>query len=220
MRMLKSIAKLQFITQDIPGFSHIEQVEIACSAGVRWVQLRMKEATVTKFKETAIAVNRVCKKHESVFIVNDNVDVALKVQADGVHLGKKDMLPSKARLMMGLKAIIGGTANSLSDMLWCTEEGCDYIGVGPYRFTSTKKNLSPVLQSCGMLDLIEAYSISTDNPVPIIAIGGIQPDDVQELIQSEYHGIAVSSAIAKIENPAMAVEIFINNLKHGVTTYS
>ena len=210
MRMQKSIANLHFITQDIPGFSHEGQVEQACAAGVRWVQLRMKDASETDFEETAVSVKSICKKYNSVLIINDNVNVALKVRADGVHLGKKDMLPSKARLLLGPNSIIGGTANTLGDMLWCMEEGCDYIGVGPYRFTNTKKNLSPILQSCGMIDLIEAYSIKSSAPVPIIAIGGIQSDDLSELIQSGYHGVAVSSAIANASNPVKAAREFLD----------
>ncbi len=209
MKMQKFIAKLHFITQDIAGFSHIEQAEQACVAGVRWIQFRMKGAEEREFEETARAVKSICKKYNSVFIINDNVELAMKVEADGVHLGKMDMLPSKARLILGPSAIIGGTANTLSDLLWGTEEGCDYLGVGPYRFTNTKNNLSPILESCGMIDLIEAYSTKADNPIPIIAIGGIKSDDVSELVQSGYHGVAVSSAIAKADDPAHAAKEFL-----------
>ncbi|HIA12093.1 MAG TPA: thiamine phosphate synthase [Flavobacteriales bacterium] len=204
MKMQKPIASLQFITGDIPGFSHAEQVERACSAGVKWIQLRMKGAAETEFEDTAQEVKKICQKHDVVFVVNDNVNVALKVQADGVHLGKGDLLPSKARHLLEPNVIIGGTANTLSDMLWCTEEGCDYIGVGPYRYTDTKKSLAPIVGRCGLTELIEAYSVKAASPVPVIAIGGVTSEDVSELIQSGYHGVAVSGAIAKALNPATA----------------
>lgn len=212
--MGKSIADLHFITQDISGFSHAEQAELVCSAGVKWVQLRMKdtEDPSADGEETAWVVKKICKKYGAVLIINDNVSVAQKIQADGVHLGKKDMLPSKARLLLGPAAIIGGTANTLRDMLWCTEEGCDYIGVGPYRYTDTKKELSPIVGSCGMIDISEAYSIKAANPVPIIAIGGIKVEDISELLQSGYHGVAVSSAIAKAPNPSRSAQKFLDQL--------
>jgi len=180
----------------------------------------MKEAQESEFEETAIRVKEICNKYDAVLIVNDNVEIAQKVQSDGIHLGVKDMLPSKARILLGPDVIIGGTANTLDDMLWCTEKGCDYIGLGPYRFTKTKKELSPIVGSFGMKDLLEAYSVKVENPLPIVAIGGITPSDVFDLRQLGYHGMAVSSAIAKAPDVGNAIKEFINELAHGTVTYS
>lgn len=213
MSTTKDISKLHIITDDL---SVIEQ---ACTAGANWIQLRIKDKLVEEIETTALSAWKICNSYDTTFILNDHVELAKRVKAHGVHLGKKDMLPSKAREILGPDFIIGGTANTLDDMLWCTSEGCDYIGLGPYRFTETKKELAPVLGDCHMIDLIEAYSLKTQNPLPVIAIGGIRQEDIKTIIDMGYQGVAVSSAIAQADNIEQATIEFNKQLNYGTVSY-
>jgi len=172
-----------------------------------------------QIETTAIAALNICNNHGATFIINDHVELAKKINAHGVHLGKKDMLPSKARKILGQDFIIGGTANTLDDMLWCTQEGCDYIGVGPYRFTTTKEQLAPIIGDCNMIDLMEAYNIKVQNPLPLIAVGGITSKDVADLLKTGCHGVAVSGAITQVSDPRTATKELITELNHEAVTY-
>src|ERR1700744_3520090 len=138
-------ARLYFITMDDAPTDHLQQVETACKAGIRWIQLRMKQAGDEEVRETALAAKRICADHGCTLIIDDRVAVAVAVDADGVHLGKEDMTVSEARRLLGESKIIGGTANVLEDILEHYRQGADYIGLGPYRYTTTKKKLSPIL---------------------------------------------------------------------------
>ena len=188
---MANISKLHYITQDIPGFSHVELAEIACRAGADWIQLRLKNVSYEEWVKTAVETSEICKRYGAKLIINDNVAIALKVAADGVHLGKNDMNPNKAREILGKNVIIGGTANTLQEAIDLSETKVDYIGLGPYKYTSTKENLSPILGIEG----IKKITNGIKNKIPVIAIGGIKMDDVEEIFAVGVHGIAVSSAI-------------------------
>jgi thiamine-phosphate pyrophosphorylase len=139
------ISKLHYITQDLADHSHSALAEQACIAGVDWVQLRIKNKT---FDDQVIIANEtaeICQKYNAKLIINDNVKLAKEVNADGVHLGKTDMEPAEARRILGNDFIIGGTANTFEDIIRLVQSGVEYIGLGPFRFTSTKENLSPIL---------------------------------------------------------------------------
>ena len=212
MSNIKYISNLHYITQDVPGCSHAELAELASRGGVDWVQLRVKGAPYKIWKEFALAVKAVCQKHNATFIINDNVELAKEIEADGVHLGSADMKPDAAREILGNDFIIGGTANTFDDIALLLEQKVDYIGLGPFRFTTTKKNLSPVLELEGIYQIVEQLHIeakrksrpdvgATSLPeIPIIAIGGIQHEDVADLLESGVQGIAISSAINNADN--------------------
>lgn len=208
--MKKYIAQLHYITQDnIPGFSPIQQAEAICSQGCRWLQYRTKnKKNIDDWVNEAMYIAAICDDWGTTMIINDNVEVALQViDAQGVHLGKSDMDPVKARQQLGPDKTIGGTANSLEDIKKLTDAGVDYIGLGPFRFTNTKENLSPVLGIEGYKKIME-YA----GDIPIIAIGGIQVDDINQLMKTGIHGIAVASAINLAENPGAIYKEFHNNI--------
>lgn len=199
------IARLHYITQDLPDFSHPQLAEFACKGGVDWVQLRIKRPIPDPSrregsKEIVIIaeeVKKICKKYGAKLIINDFVFVAKEVGADGVHLGKEDMSPKEARKILGNNLIIGGSSNTREDVKRLMHEGVDYIGVGPYHFTSTKEKLSPVLGSEGIKEIINSLPEGEGwgGAIPFIAIGGIKLEDIDPLMQAGVHGVAVSSAI-------------------------
>lgn len=185
---------LQYITDPREGLSVEEEVEAVCRGGVRWVQLRMKGADTERWLRTGRAVQAICKRYGALFIINDRVDVALALQADGVHLGKEDLAPREARQLLGPNRIIGATCNTWEDMIYSHAQGADYLGVGPYRFTTTKKGLSPVLGLEGYRTLIR-QARRQGVTLPIHAIGGIREEDFAPLMATGITGIALSSLI-------------------------
>lgn len=188
------IERLQYITHEISGLSHWEQAEQVCKGGCKWVQLRVKNKSEEEIKIIAKKVQEVCISYCAIFIINDHVMVAKELLADGVHLGKSDMDPGDAKKILGENFIIGGTANCMDDIRKLAQCSVDYIGLGPYRFTSTKEKISPVLGIEGYQNIMKQCK-SEDIHVPIMAIGGIEAEDIPLLISSGIHGIAVSSGI-------------------------
>lgn len=206
------ISRLHYITQDIPGFTHAALAELACKGGVNWVQLRVKDKNEEEWIEIALATQKICKRYHAKLIINDNVFIAKEIKADGVHLGQQDMSPLEAREILGKDFIIGGSTNALEDVRWMTSQGVDYVGIGPYRFTSTKEKLNPVLGIDGIREVIESCRNEKIN-IPFIAIGGIKMEDVLLLRDAGAHGIAVSSGINKAENKSEAAAGFIRILQ-------
>lgn len=190
----KEIAKLHFITIDHPDISHAEQAIRAYKAGCRWVQLRMKSASEEQIIEEALRILPVANAHNAVLLINDHPHIALKTSAHGVHLGKKDLSPTEARRILGENFIIGGTSNTFEDILSLVNEGVDYVGLGPFRFTTTKKNLSPIVGLTGYGEILTKLR-SSHIQIPVIAIGGIVKEDLSELKRTGIHGIALAGAI-------------------------
>jgi thiamine-phosphate pyrophosphorylase len=179
--------------------------------GLTWVQLRIKDANKATIVKEAIKVVALCKQYGATCIINDHPEIALEVGAHGVHLGLTDMKVSDARKLLGDKAVIGGTCNTPLDILYQYEQGADYLGVGPYRFTETKKNLSPILGLDGYQRCVE-FCQKNNIHIPMIAIGGIAPTDVPALVNLGLHGIAISSVIRKNTKPLDILEQFQSSL--------
>jgi thiamine-phosphate pyrophosphorylase len=194
MPINKEIAKLHFITTDHPTISHAEQAIRAYEAGCKWVQLRMKDTPTELIEQEALKIVPVANAHNAILLINDQVRIVKKTGAHGVHLGKKDMCPSEARAILGDEYILGGTSNTLEDILSLIEKGVNYVGLGPFRFTTTKKNLSPVLGKEGYERILYELSDQKIN-IPVIAIGGILDADIESLKQTGIHGIALAGAI-------------------------
>ena len=179
------------ITQDGLALSHEDQAERLCEAGARWIQLRVKDAPPPQWLETARAVVAVCREHGAICIVNDSVDIAIAAAADGVHLGKNDEDWSEARRRLGPSMLLGGTINNEEDAQRAIAAGClDYVGVGPWRHTDTKKNLSPVLGPAGVRLLVAML-----DGLPAWVIGGIEPADLADVRATGATGAAVSSGL-------------------------
>ncbi|MDF9301154.1 thiamine phosphate synthase [Tritonibacter mobilis] len=131
--------QLQYISQGLTPEDHLTNIERVCKAGVKWIQLRLKNVDLVTHLKIAMHCRVLCDQYEAIFIVNDAVGIAKASQADGVHLGSMDMNIKEARKVLGSNAIIGGTANTKADCIRLFESDVDYVGLGPYRYTKTKK---------------------------------------------------------------------------------
>ena len=191
---------VQFITHYTERYSHLDSVRIALEGGCRWIQLRMKEASPEDILPIAKEAMSLCRKYDATFIIDDYVELAKQIGADGVHLGKNDMPITEARKTLGKDFIIGGTANTFEDIQMLYKAGADYIGCGPFRFTTTKKNLSPILGLEGYQQIISQMK-ENNISLPLIAIGGITKKDIPSLMQTGINGIALSGSILHAENP-------------------
>ncbi|WP_298486296.1 thiamine phosphate synthase [uncultured Maribacter sp.] len=187
------IPKLHYISQGATVKEHLENIQKACQSGAELVQLRLKNVSKKKILKAAEQAREITSHFQTRLIINDHYKIAKKVKADGAHLGKEDTCPKEARKHLYSWQIIGGTANILQDCEALIEKEVDYIGLGPYRFTTTKKNLSPVLGILGYQGILDVLKTNT----PIIAIGGILVDDVKEILETGISGIAISGEITQ-----------------------
>ncbi len=202
--------KLQFITHYTDRYSYVDSARIALEGGCRWIQLRMKDAEDSLLEETALIVQNMCRSYNATFIIDDNVLLARKIKADGVHLGKNDMPIAEARKILGPDSIIGGTVNSFDDVLHHLQGSTpDYFGCGPFRFTSTKKKLAPILGYDGY-KLILKQMHDNNIHIPLVAIGGIRKSDIPQLLQNGVSGIALSGSILNAPNPTQEMTEIIN----------
>ncbi len=191
---MKPISRFQYITHTVEGYSHAELAEQACKGGADWVQLRVKNISQDELLKIAFQTKDVCREYNACFIINDHLQIVKRVGADGVHLGRKDFPASEARKMLGKDYIIGGSANSFSDVVENAKAGLDYTGIGPFRFTFTKEKLNPVLGFTGIEKIVEECRKNKIS-IPLIAIGGIGEADIPHLMECGIHGIAVSSGV-------------------------
>lgn len=212
MKELSKIQGVQFITHETEKYSYLDAARMALEGGCRWIQLRMKNVPVSKVEQTAWKVKEMCRKHEAVFIIDDHVDVAKSIQADGVHLGKNDMSVREARQILGNEAIIGGTANTFDDVVKLYQDGADYIGCGPFRYTTTKQNLAPILGIEGYTKII-THMKNKGIELPLVAIGGITYEDIPTLLSTGIDGIALSGSMLKAENPVVEMKQLIQIFK-------
>ncbi|WP_308267286.1 thiamine phosphate synthase [Prevotella sp.] len=202
---------IQFITHSNTRYDYVEGARLALEGGCRWIQLRMKDAQEVDFLLAAKQIGAMCKEYGATFILDDHVELVGITGADGVHLGKNDMPVDEARNQLGANRIIGGTANTFEDVERLWRQGANYIGCGPYRFTTTKKNLSPVLGLDGYRHIISKMKAHDIN-IPVVAIGGILQPDIKDVIATGVSGIAVSGAILNAENPVEEMKHFIDSL--------
>lgn len=203
--------KLQFITDGIDAEETTRQALAAIEGGCRWVQIRMKDADDAEVLDAARHIIPVARKQGATVVIDDRVHLVGESGADGVHIGKDDMPPEEARRILGSGKIIGVTVNSLEDILSVDRHLIDYMGMGPFRFTTTKKKLAATLGLEGYHRILsEARNRGIDTPV--VAIGGITLGDVPELMTTGINGIAVSGAISRAENPVEATRDFMKSL--------
>lgn len=196
--------KLQYISQGETIEKQFYNIHQALDNGCNWIQLRFKTNNIHDVYTLAEAVKTLCSEYLANFIINDNVHLAQQIAADGVHLGLSDMSIPEARTLLGNTTIIGATANSFENIAQKAAEGCDYIGLGPLRYTKTKQNLSPILGIEGYRAILEKVKNHTID-IPIYAIGGITIEDVEALIETGIYGIAVSGLITQSENPSQLI---------------
>ncbi|WP_160712221.1 thiamine phosphate synthase [Chitinophaga solisilvae] len=199
------IHTLHYISQHSTANGHIENIRQACEAGCRWIQLRIKQETQEQVLPVAEAVKKICDSYGTALIINDYPAIAVAVGAAGVHVGKNDMTVKAARAVTGPDMIVGGTANTTEDILQHVADGASYVGVGPYRFTSTKQNLSPILGLEGYQRILQELRQQRIS-IPVIAIGGIQEEDIPALLETGVHGVAVSGLISGAADKSATVQ--------------
>lgn len=191
---------IQFISHFTEQHTYLDSIRLALEGGIKWVQLRMKEASEEEFLSVGTEVRRLCNQYGATFIIDDHVELVHKLKADGVHLGKNDMPIIEARRILGNNVIIGGTANTFEDIASHYQATANYIGCGPFRFTTTKKGLSPTLGLVGYRNIMQKVK-EAGIDIPVVAIGGITAEDIPGIMQTGISGIALSGAILRAENP-------------------
>ncbi|MEJ2905519.1 thiamine phosphate synthase [Pedobacter panaciterrae] len=206
------IDKLHYISQETENISHLDAINKTLIAGAKWIQLRVKNKPENVILELAIKANALCKAYGARLIVNDHPLIALKAGAYGLHLGLTDMPIAEARSIVGGQMIIGGTANTFEHVKQRVAEGADYIGLGPYRFTNTKQNLSPIIGLEGYEAIMKQVSIAGIT-TPIIAIGGIELNDISLIMTTGVHGVALSGALTNANDPAAELAQMYSALK-------
>ena len=192
--------QVQFITHYTETISYLDSARIALKGGCRWIQLRMKDASDGEVETVAREVQSLCRDFGAFFVLDDRVELVKHLHADGVHLGKLDMPVEEARTYLGPEFIIGGTANTFDDVQRLHRAGADYIGCGPFRYTTTKKNLAPILGLEGYRAILSQMEEQAIN-LPIVGIGGIGADDIAELKTTGLNGIALSGSILRAQDP-------------------
>jgi thiamine-phosphate pyrophosphorylase len=196
--------RLQFLTLDAAPRAHREQARAALEGGVRWIQLRAKHLPAEAWVAEAVAIAELCRDFGAMFVVNDSPEVALRAEADGVHLGGDDASPASARALLGEFAIVGVTLNKPDHVARFAGVRVDYAGVGPFRHTLSKQKLAAVHSPDSLAGLIAAAA-----PLPCFAIGGVTAADWTAVRALGAHGIAVSGAIALADDPISAAKTLV-----------
>lgn len=197
---MKKIGKLHILTDTVlqSRFSHMEITRLGIAGGADTIQYRQKSGSTREMIEIARNMKQLCSEAGVTFIVNDRLDVAIAAEADGVHLGQDDFPIPMARELLGEGRIIGGSAATLGEARKCLSEGADYVGFGPVYPTSSKDDAGPV---SGIYILKQVVKII---PLPIIAIGGVDAENIPDVIRAGAQGIAVISAVCCQDDPEEA----------------
>lgn len=204
---------VQFISHYSERYSYLDSIQLALEGGCRWIQLRMKDATDDEVRPIAVEAQKLCRAYGAKFIIDDRVALVRELGADGVHLGKNDMPIREARQLLGPDFIIGGTANTFEDAKAHYEASADYIGCGPFRFTTTKQKLAPVLGLDGYRQIIRKLR-AANITIPVVAIGGITKDDIPAILQTGITGIALSGTVLRADDPIAEMKHIINIINH------
>lgn len=199
------LPKIQFISQGTSSEAQLNSIQKALDAGIEWVQLRYKNVPEIEVFRLAEEIKKITDAYQALLSINDFPSVAKAVNANGLHLGLTDGSIDQARELLGNVKIIGGTANTIEDVQQRFAEKCDYIGLGPLRFTTTKEKLSPTLGFEGYKKIINGLS-NTAPIKPIFAIGGIEEKDLPKLLEIGVYGIAVSGLICNATQPTHIVK--------------
>lgn len=199
---IRKDGRLQFITHRTTRHSYTDGARRALAGGCRWIQLRMKDARTDDIRHAADELIPLCRAARATVIIDDRVDLVTALGFDGVHLGKNDMPPEQARTILPPGTFIGGTANTFDDIKRLVTAGVDYIGCGPFRFTTTKEHLAPTIGIDGYKNIISRMEEDgLRGRTPIIAIGGIRADDIPDIIATGVDGVAVSGDILNADDP-------------------
>ncbi|MGV3510080.1 MAG: thiamine phosphate synthase [Sphingobacteriaceae bacterium] len=202
--MKKFISKLHYLTQDLDNRSHVEQAQIACEAGCKWVQYRCFTKNDDELLKEIHQIASICDDWGATLIVTDHIHLIDKGDIQGVHIEDMQADFKSVREQIGEEKTLGASAHTFEDILRIAESGVvDYVGCGPFNVTDTKPNAYSLLG-------VEGYKSITDKmeeaniKIPLLAVGGVKTEDVEHLMQAGVYGIAVSAAVNKSDNPAQA----------------
>ena len=209
--------RLMLITHQTDKWDEASEARLFLEGGGSWVQLRKKEGLT---ESVALALVEICQAKGACLTVDDNLEIALRVGASGVHLGQKDMPVDEAwRRVRSARAetgfLVGATANTFEDIRRAASLGASYIGLGPFRFTETKQRLSPTLGLEGYRRIL-AQCREAGITLPVYAIGGIELADVPALMHTGITGIAISGAIVRATDPAEATRAFLEAIQFSL----
>lgn len=206
---MKKIGRLHVLTDTVlqSRFSHSELTGMAIAGGADTIQYRRKQGSTREMIREAAEMKVLCAEAGVIFIVNDRLDIAVAVDADGVHLGQEDFPIPTARKWLGNDKIIGGSASTLEEALVCLSEGADYVGFGPVFPTGSKDDAGPVSGIALLSEVAEMISL------PVIAIGGIGAHNAHEVMSAGAKGIAVISDVCCRDNPEEATRTLLSFIK-------
>ncbi len=196
---LWQLPKTMFITPNKTTEEIIKECTVVLQEGIRFIQLRMKGVANDKVLEVAKHIRPICDKHCAILTIDDKIELLESKLFDGVHLGKNDMPIKQAKQITKNKYLLGATCNTIFDVENAIKDGADYLGIGPYKYTTTKQNLAPILGLEGYKNIIE-YMRNKNLNIPIYAIGGITLEDLQQLKNIGIHGVALSGTISTATN--------------------
>jgi len=204
---MKERLKLYLVTDSpiLKGRDFYKCIEEALRGGVTTVQLREKDSSGKEFLKKAYRLRELTKKYNAIFIINDRVDIALLVNADGVHVGQSDISASEVRKLVGSEKIVGVSARTVEEAIEAKESGADYLGVGAMFGTTTKLDAKDVT-----MDTLKDIKENTD--LPIVAIGGLNLENIEELKEYNIDGYAVVSAILGSEDIYLETRKWINKI--------
>lgn len=197
--MKKYIEKFQFITHDIPQSSHIAQVQVACEAGAKWIQYRCLSKADEELVAEIKIIAEICDDWGATLIVTNHIHLKGKADIQGFHIEDMDADIISIRKQIGEEYTLGGSANTIENLMRLANEGADYAGFGPFSITTTKPNNSPLLGYKGYVYATEQLQLKNID-LPILAVGGVTLVDVPSLMETGVYGIAASSAINQSEN--------------------
>ena len=211
---------LQFITHKAGGYDELSGAEAVLKGGCRWVQLRMKDASDEEFIAVGRKLAELCRSFGARLILDDRVHLVGEIGADGVHVGKNDMPVDEVRRLLGPGFIVGATANSFDDIASAAARGADYIGLGPFRFTQTKRKLSPILGLEGYRQLM-SESRAAGILLPVVAIGGINAADIPDIMATGVRGVAISGGLLRAEDTVTETRNILSELEsYGASAWS
>ena len=208
----KSIGRLHIITDTTiqSRFTHSQLAKLAIAGGADTIQFRQKSTSTRLLVETAFHLKAICDQRCVPLIINDRADIALAVEASGAHFGQEDLPIDVARRILPSQAIIGASARTKDKIMEAISAGADYIGFGPVFRTSSKSDAE---KPKGLSELARFCQIAS---CPVIAIGGITLETVQDVMQCGAHGIAVISSVCTVEDPMQATRQLILEIQQGL----
>ena len=211
---MKYIEKLQYITHDIPNLTHIEQAQLACEAGAKWIQYRCLSKDDDALLADISAIAEICDDWGTTLIVTDHIHLNGKADIQGFHIEDMDADFAAIHKQLGNDVTLGGSANTVENLIRMANQGVDYAGFGPFATTETKPNDLPLIGVEGYYKAVQELK-AANIQLPLLAVGGIKIYDVEALMQTGIYGVAVSGAINFADDFIEAYQDFYTLVKES-----